>query len=260
MRTTRNRMRPASSRITLVAGTILLVGSAAVAARAGGADYGLDPGRDSIAADTALPTLLAAMRGTHETPCRLAAAALSGRYGSGPGWEADVLSDAHVVVLESRNLGPAALPVLREALSGSDPCVRRTAIVLFGRLRADGAADALRPLLASSDVNVREAAVLALGHREAREDAGAVRPALRDDAPQVRRAAAWSLGRMEDRGSVAALIEALRDREPTVRAQAAYALGSIEDPSAVPAIAAMLNGDADPRVRRVAARALGQFD
>src|SRR3989304_1496538 len=53
-----------------------------------------------------------------------------------------------------------------------------------------------------------------------------------------------------------ALSRALMDQDPSVRIQAARALGRVESDQVTPALAGVLTGDPDPRVRREAVRTL----
>ncbi|MFQ5828837.1 MAG: HEAT repeat domain-containing protein [Candidatus Methylomirabilia bacterium] len=75
--------------------------------------------------------------------------------------------------------------------------------------------------------------------------------------PIVRSRAAAALGQMGSAQAATALTTALSDQAPAVRIQAVRALRRVEGERAIQALRGVLTGDRDPRVRRVAARALG---
>jgi len=77
-----------------------------------------------------------------------------------------------------------------------------------------------------------------------------------DEDPIVRREAAAALGRVGGAEAAAALTPALSDKEPAVRMQAVRAIGRIGDDGGAQALGAVLSGDPDPLVRRLAVRAL----
>jgi hypothetical protein len=124
---------------------------------------------------------------------------------------------------------PTAVAPLANALSDTDPCVRRVAARLLGNNRHPSAVQTLLRALSSS-------------------------------AAQTRTAAAIGLGVAGQRNTVPRLIAALgEDAAPSVRASAAWALGEIDDPRATPILIRVLEHDTDPAVRQAAAWALGEM-
>ena len=121
-----------------------------------------------------------------------------------------------------------AVPALAAGLADADPCVRRMAARLLGRMRTPESTRALLDALSSPD-------------------------------PATRRLGAIGLGYAEDRTTVDPLLQALDDGDAGVRATAAWALGEVEDPRALPALTRLLARDPDPDVRRAAAVAIGDL-
>lgn len=208
--------------------------------------------------------LLSAMRGVNPVACRLASRSLGNNWGNGGMLaSADELSAADQAVYEwatSSALEPSAIPTVRRSLVDTDACVRRTAAMLLGRARVKALAPELRDELGSADATTREAALYAIGQAGHKADVTAAQRALEDTNARVRLTAVWALGMIGDASAVPALIPMLRDRDVAMRINAAYALGSIESADAIPALADLLGSDADARVRRAAAAALGQID
>lgn len=123
---------------------------------------------------------------------------------------------------------PAAVAPLAAGLADADPCVRRTAARLLGRMALEDAVAALLRALRSQDARARELAAVGLGYAERRSTVEPLVGALHDDAAPVRAAAAWALGEIEDMRAELPLVEALeRDRDPAVRRAAAWALGQL---------------------------------
>ena len=97
---------------------------------------------------------------------------------------------------------PGLVDPLRAALSDPDPCVRRLAAPLLGRVRIPQAVAALRNALRDQGAETREAAALGLGFAGDNKALPDLITTLRDAAPDVRVAAAWALGQIESRGGV----------------------------------------------------------
>jgi HEAT repeat protein len=176
--------------------------------------------------------LIASARGTDAAMCALAVRYLDNRFG---GWgRVEHIPDATVeewdlAVWASRQITePDAVPVLSDALSDRDPCVRRVAARLLGRVAHPRALEAMLDRLGAEDAQTRQMAAIALGYAEKRD---AVEPLLRnlvDDAAGVRTASAWALGEIEDPRATEALVRLLsEDPDPKVRRQAAWALGNM---------------------------------
>jgi hypothetical protein len=208
--------------------------------------------------------LLAAARGTNVVACQLAAATVDGHSWSSsdrdfhPGDASDSIA-GNVARAVHSDVEPAALPVLREALSDTDWCVRRLAAPLLGRVHDPAAVQAMVASLASSDAVTREMAAMALGFAE---DAGTIPQLvakLKDDAPRVRATAAWALGEIDHKDAARPLIGALGDADPLVRESVVRALGEVEDTSAIAPLTDVLETDRVAAVRRAAAWALGEI-
>jgi HEAT repeat protein len=132
-------------------------------------------------------------------------------------------------------MGRGAFGPLREALSSSDPIVRREALRSIGKLkeRAPLEADVAVPLLIAR---------------------------LKDRDPGVRAVAATYLGIIHERpaDAIPALIAALGDEDDEVRRAAAAALGSFEPALAAPALPALrkASSDRNPDVAREAGQTI----
>jgi hypothetical protein len=188
---------------------------------------GQEPETDSVLA----VRFLAGLRGATPLTCEMAIRTL----GIGWGWQGEQrvpdarLDQQELIRWASDGPGDAsAIPPLRAGLVDDDPCVRRMAARLLGRMRNPQANEALLSALSAPD-------------------------------PALRSLAAIGLGYAEDRTTVDPLMATLRDEVPSVRATAAWALGEIEDERALPALARLLARDSAPEVRRAAAIAIGNL-
>jgi len=210
--------------------------------------------------------LLDAARGANAILCDLVASTVDGRSG----WYSELDSDFRagatdslardvVAWVQHREVDATAVPVLRDALTDSDRCVRRLAAPMLGRVRDPSAMQAMLAALASSDAGIREVGALALGFADDPRSIPPLIERLRDDSPRVRATVAWALGETEHRDAVRPLVGALADSDPMVRQSAARALGEVEDASAVPPLTDLLKSDRDPAVRRAVAWALGEI-
>lgn len=185
---------------------------------------------------------------------------------------------------------PRAVAALTELLADSSRDVRRAAIDALGDLRATSAVPRLLELLEDPSSSVRYEAVRALGEIG---DASAVTPlsgaVALDRDRDVRRGAVWALGEIGNETATGFLVQAVStspDRQ--VRRAAVEALGEVGSTTAVSALAELiatgdrdLAGEAlesladiptpealevligltrspDPRLRREAAKALGE--
>lgn len=266
--------RPGAARVGAVLSIFLVAGvmaTSATLARARGAPGAAAAAEQQAVGAAEVTRLLAGVRGVNPVACELALRAVDGRgnwfgrFGAAPG-AVDTAAQGLVHDVINGALGPEVIPPLRDALVDADPCVRRVAAPLLARVDAPGGVQALVSALRASAAGTREAAAIGLGFAGRRRAdvepggaAAALVSSLRDAEVNVRSAAAWALGRLEARDAVPALIAALRDAHVDVRESAAGALGEIEDPRAVEPLATALRGDADARVRRAAAWALGQI-
>jgi HEAT repeat protein len=95
----------------------------------------------------------------------------------------------------------------------------------------------------------------------AHSDTGAAMLAelLGDPDPEVRALAAIRLDSVIFPPAVPRWIDLLADTDDSLRERAAITLGAIGDPAAIDALASVLLNDANPDVRRQAARSLGMI-
>jgi HEAT repeat protein len=196
----------------------------------GAAPVGAQAARGAANADHAARVIEQA-RGTNEFMCELALRSIDNRFGGGYWIHVPDAATEQRELLEwatYQTESADAIPVLSDALSDRDPCVRRVAARLLGHVKHPRALEALLDRLRSGDAQTREMAAIGLGHRDDRNAAEALLRALTDRAATVRAAVAWALGEIEDRRAIEALTRALKeDPDPTVRRQAAWALGEI---------------------------------
>ena len=177
---------------------------------------------------------------------------------------------------ELASKGPAALPLLRPALSGPDPEVARrardcvaaiergpgpllpaAAARMLARRAPPGATAALLAYVPFADdaaVEDEVLAALATLTNRARAADSALPPALADPTPARRAAAAYALGRLP--AASPAVRKLLADPDPAVRLRAAQGLIAGRDRDAVPALIALL-ADAPTEVAGRAEEVLG---
>ena len=126
-------------------------------------------------------------------------------------------------------------------------------------VRAAAAAAPAASLEADRQTRVREVRRLAR-----RGDARAIAELARylevGDDRVVRRLAVESLGEIGDPRAIPALAEALSNDDPTLRGRAIVGLRQVSGGRAAEVIGEALHQDPDPRIRRMAARALGRMD
>lgn len=155
-----------------------------------------------------------------------------------------------------RKIGPAALPVLLDALPDSKGAIY--VAEALGRLGQKDAVPKLILTLESDNDRLREEAAQALGNLG---DRAAVEPLIRllnDQSfwgDSVRSAAIKSLARLQAREAVPRLTLMLRDPVPMVRAETAKALGQLNGSEAIGALKEALE-DESALVRECAAVAL----
>ncbi len=132
------------------------------------------------------------------------------------------------------SLSQSAVEPLIAALNDGKPSVRRHAAWAIGEIRgglATNRAAAVEPLIAS----------------------------LSDEDSWLRVAAAFSLGELRPSQATESLVAALGDAEWRVRGMAAWALGEMKARAAVESLTSLSLHDENERVRRKAARALGEI-
>ncbi len=150
--------------------------------------------------------------------------------------------------------------ILRAALEDESPQVRRNVIRFAVRAQGARRDDLIRKALTDTDP---QALVAAIESVEATTGPGAV-VRLQDltvNSPydEVREAAANALGKVGTTESVPALIAALADEAEDVRWFAVEGLRKLGATQAVPVISQKLERDPSPRVRAIAASALGEL-
>lgn len=156
-----------------------------------------------------------------------------------------------------REIGPAAVPVLIDALSDDDWRMRLTIINLLGDIGDTDAVPVLVGMLRDAEWRVRWRAADALGRLADATAAPDLLALLHDDMRDVRVSAAWALGKIGHATAVSGLVRLLHDHEWRVRWAAAEALWHI-GPDAVPALVDTLRAP-DDYVRRAAIRALAMI-
>ena len=158
----------------------------------------------------------------------------------------------------ARQIPPAVLQGLTEALKDSDAEVRKQAMQALARIHAPGMYDVISQALKDADAEVRQQAAFALSQMRDQRAVPALISALKDTDADVRQQAAFALSQLRPAEAVPSLSAALKDSDDDVREQALFALSQIRDASAVPAITAALSDRAD-NVREQAAFALSQL-
>jgi HEAT repeat protein/ATP/ADP translocase len=149
----------------------------------------------------------------------------------------------------------AAVSVAVAGLSDPDPRVRRIAAEILGQLRNPELVTSLQAALDDVDADVRAAALRSLGHVRDPTAVPDVVRRLADVDPAVRLAAAQVTRALD--GPVAALGPLLDDPDPTVRAEAAASLLALDGSGRPGSVLEQLSSNDDPRLRRIAVRALG---
>lgn len=192
------------------------------------------PQQRPVVDDTVAPSrILASVRGANPLFCELATRMIDGRsYWSSGGRSGlvDVDADAAALIrwVHAKHEDPRFVPRLAAAIRDTDPCVRRVAGGMLGRVNHASAVRALLTALDDENASTRSAAAVGLGIQE---DSTAVQPLiarLRDASADVRRTAAWALGVIEHRSAMMPLVELLgRDADPRVREAAAWAIGEV---------------------------------
>ncbi|WP_214084338.1 HEAT repeat domain-containing protein [Methanoculleus sp.] len=151
---------------------------------------------------------------------------------------------------------PAAIPALMGALNDEDAYVRSRAALALGAI-GEVAREGLVANLSTGNERVRWGAALALGSIGGESAIAALIGALRDPDGDVRQQACGALGDIGE-PALPSLIEALRTDDEALRQGAIAALDLVGRPAVAPLALALGTGD-DWRVRRGAARALGEI-
>ena len=131
-------------------------------------------------------------------------------------------------------VGPPALPELRNLLAAEDPNRRAGAVMLIGQLGDAADAETIAGHLRDSSAIVRRETAHALGRLGSERNIPRLVAALSDRVPGVRAAAAAALGRLRADASAPLLLIADHDQFDVARA-AAYAAVQVDLPAAVAA-------------------------
>ena len=191
---------------------------------------------------SAAPLLVAAITGADRVPDTDGATAVRAAAGEALG-----------------RLGPAAVPVLLEALRGRHVKLRETAIGALGAVGGPAVVATLGDMVADDRSRVRQAAMTALVRAAGPEAVPALSRALAHRDPTTRRCAADALGTRHESAAVDAVKAALADPDRTVRDAAVRALASIGTAEAASALVVGLErGDRD--LQAASAAALKSFD
>jgi HEAT repeat protein/beta-lactamase regulating signal transducer with metallopeptidase domain len=192
----------------------------------------------------------------------------------------------------SGNRSPAAVETLIDQLRDGLPAHRAVAALSIGELHAPAGLDPLKAALFDVDPHVRENAAVALTRFGGADLAPFVIPLTRDTVTDVRSVANWVLGELGGERALAALLGVIR-REPdahsrtmavmamteipevdqvpslialldevegATRFDVTMAMGLTGDPRVVPVLSRLARSDADPSMRRMALRSLGEVD
>lgn len=156
-----------------------------------------------------------------------------------------------------KNMGPAAVEPLIEALADREGTVRRYAATVLGEMGDIRAIEELGMTVYDLHVEVGKAAAEAL----AKFGAPAVDifiEALSHPESAVRENAVTALGKIRDARVAPSLIGVLHDPDRMVRKQAILALGILKDANARPALQEIASSRSDRELAMLAKQALGQ--
>ncbi len=149
----------------------------------------------------------------------------------------------------------AAISVAVAGLSDPDPRVRRVAAEVLGKLRNPELVTPLRASLDDVDEDVRAAVVSSLGHLGVPSAVADIAKRLSDTDAAVRLAATQAMRTLGSPDS--AFSPLLGDSDPAVRAEAAVSLLAVDGSSRPRDVLQQMSSNNDPRLRRIAVRALG---
>jgi len=149
---------------------------------------------------------------------------------------------------------------LRDALDDPDAAIRRNVMKVVGSLEGEYKDNLVRKALQDEDPKLLVMAVDAASPTTGGKAVDRIKILLQDSPdPEVRVAAAGALGTLGDAESVPVLLTSLGDEEENVRWLAVEGLRKLEAVQAIPRISLVLQKDQSPRVRAIAASALGEL-
>ena len=153
-----------------------------------------------------------------------------------------------------------AAAYLRPILTGDDDReVRLETVKALGAIPGAGAVTVLGEGLSDGDLRVRKATVEALRRRPEDSALDQLTRALQDKKSELRAAALLALGSRLDSGRAGLLAPGLTDRDSTVREAAIYALGATGGESAIEALAEVVAGEDNKKIKALAAEVLGMM-
>ena len=154
-----------------------------------------------------------------------------------------------------------AVPGLIALLDDADEWVRRAGARALGEIRDERATDGLIAHLSDREWQVRNTAAWALGEMKEERAVETLCSLLQSDAQfEVRKTTAWALAEIQDSRAVETLCNVLRsDTHSEVRAKTAWALGETKDKRAIDSLSNALLTDGEADVRKTAAWALGEI-
>lgn len=167
-----------------------------------------------------------------------------------------------------RSMGPAAIPVLLDALASPTWYLVRNALTLLSDLGDAGCVPATIPLLRHPEPRVRRTAVRALWKLGGPVAEPHLLARMKDTDAETMQEILFALGQLRSEGSLAQVAELAQDKRvlEKLRIQALDTLGHIASPKAIPVLLECLRrkgffslgvgGQESPAIRFAAARAL----
>jgi HEAT repeat protein len=141
----------------------------------------------------------------------------------------------------------------------TDRDVRLAAAEALGRVPGEDAVTALGAGLGDDDLKVRRAIVESLRRRTEPSSVPFLTRALKDRKPVLRKAAVLALGTKLTADQAETLVPALSDTDSGVREAAIYALGTTGGETAIAALAKVVAGNENKKVRALAADVVGMM-
>jgi HEAT repeat protein len=153
------------------------------------------------------------------------------------------------VIAESKQI----VPLLFSLVGSENPKIQSKAALIIQKLDSEQAYT--RRLLQHPEARVRANALQGIADRANVQGAEFLLQGLADTDHRVRTLAAVGLSRLGDPQGFQVLLKMLRHPKPVERRSAAWGLGVCGNAAALPRLEALARGDADERVRELAAQA-----